>query len=170
MFEESLRIESVSDDQWEIIAWLWQLFRHDLATIVRGFPYGDGRYQRAALARFPSSDGAGYIAWRPHPKTDELAPVAFALIEGVTSARRTIEGFWVAPTARGEGVGDALARVVLGAYDGPWTIAFQHDNVVASSFWRRVADESFGSGNWTETTRSVPGRCDAPPDHFIDFG
>jgi predicted acetyltransferase len=145
------------------------LFRHDLATIVEGLPYADGRYQHATLARFPSSNGSGYIASRPHPKTNGPAPVAFALVEGIASDRRTIEGFWVAQVVRGEGVGDALARVVISSHDGPWTIAFQHANVAATTFWRRVANESFGPGNWTETTRPVPGRPDASPDHFISF-
>ena len=44
-----------------IVAWLWQAFRQDLAPIVSGLPYADGRYQAAELLRFPSSDGAGYL-------------------------------------------------------------------------------------------------------------
>ena len=33
-----VRVGAVADDQWEIVAWLWQLFRHDLALIVMGLP------------------------------------------------------------------------------------------------------------------------------------
>ena len=36
-----------------IVAWLWQAFRHDLAPIVNGLPYADGRYQAAPLDAFP---------------------------------------------------------------------------------------------------------------------
>ena len=57
-----------------IVAWLWQAFRHDLAAIVNGLPYPDGRYQAAPLKRFPSPDGAGYLAWRAHPNTGADAP------------------------------------------------------------------------------------------------
>ena len=58
-----VRVGGVADDQWETVAWLWQLFRHDLAPIVMGLPYADGRYQAAELKAFPSPNGAGYLAW-----------------------------------------------------------------------------------------------------------
>ena len=53
----------MADDPWETVAWLWQFFRHDLALIVMGLPYADGRYQAAELKVFPSPDGAGCLAW-----------------------------------------------------------------------------------------------------------
>jgi hypothetical protein len=40
----ALSIRPVEAHQWEIVAWLWQLFRHDLAVVVNGLPYEDGRY------------------------------------------------------------------------------------------------------------------------------
>lgn len=40
-------VRPVAEDQWGIVAWLWQDFRHDLGTVVGGFPYADGRYQHA---------------------------------------------------------------------------------------------------------------------------
>ena len=76
-------IRPVRDDQWEIVGWLWQLFRHDLATIVDGLPYADGRYQARKLEQLPSPDGVGYLAWRAHPKTGEDAPIGFAVVEGL---------------------------------------------------------------------------------------
>src|SRR5947209_19473520 len=84
-----MRISPVEDAQWEIVAWLWQAFRHDLAPIVRGLPYADGRYNRGPLAAFPSADGVGYLAWRPHPNTGEDAPIGFALVDGLLADRRT---------------------------------------------------------------------------------
>ena len=163
-----LSIRPVAEDEWTIVAWLWQAFRHDLAPIVHGLPYADGRYQAALLDRFPSPDGAGYLAWRPHPNTGADAPVGFALIEGLTGARRSVAGFWVAPAVRGAGVGRELAIEALGRHDGPWSIGFQHDNVGAGRFWRQVADSVFGPGRWAEEQRPVPGRPQAPPDHFIE--
>jgi GNAT superfamily N-acetyltransferase len=103
-------IRPVSDGQWAIVAWLWQLFRHDLATIVNGLPYADGRYQAAQLEHFPSPDGAGYLAWRAHPKTGEDAPVGFAVIDGLESGRRSVVAFWVAPVVRRDGIGRRLAH------------------------------------------------------------
>lgn len=144
-------VRPVSDDQWPIVAWLWQAFRNDVALIVHGLPYADGRYQAAPLNPFPSPDGAGYLAWRAHPKTGEDAPIAFAVIDGLRGlhgARRSIVGFWVAPAARRDGVGRVLALDVLARHPGPWSIGFQHDNPAAGEFWRSVADEAFGAGRW----------------------
>ena len=161
-------IRPVRDDQWEIVAWLWQLFRHDLATIVDGLPYADGRYQARKLEQLPSPDGVGYLAWRPHPKTGEDAPVAFALVEGLTGERRSVPGFWVAPVVRRDGIGRVLALDVLMRHEGPWSIGFQHENTGAGVFWREVADAAFGPGRWSEVERPVPGLPDVPPDHFIE--
>ena len=163
-------VRAVTEDQWPTVTWLWQAYRHDLATIVHGFPYADGRYQAQVLDSFPAEDGTAYLAWRPHPKTGEDAPIGFALVKGLTSPRRSLEGFWVAPMARRGGVGTSFAQQVLTLHDGPWVIAFQHDNVGATFFWRRIADAVFGPGRWSEDERPVPGLPDVPPDHFIIFG
>jgi hypothetical protein len=161
------RVRAVPDDEWEIVAWLWQAYRNDLSDVVKGLPYANGRYQSARLARYPSPNAAGYLAWRAHPTTGEDAPIAFAVIEGLVGDRRSIEGFWVAPAARREGTGRKFALDVLSRHEGPWTIVFQHDNVGASHFWRSVAEVAFGSGRWSEEERAVPGLPDVPPDHFV---
>jgi predicted acetyltransferase len=161
-------IRPVSDGQWAIVAWLWQLFCHDLAIIVNALPYGDGRYQAAELERFPSPDGAGYLAWRTHPKTGKDAPVGFAVIDGLESGRRSVAAFWVAPVARREGIGRRLAIEVLSRHEGAWSIGFQHDNASAGRFWRDMTDTVFGLGRWSEEQRPVPGLPDVPPDHFIE--
>ena len=161
-------VRPVSEDQWSIVAWLWQSYRHDLATIVNGLPYADGRYQAALLDEFPMVDGAGYLAWRPHAKTGEDAPIGFAVIKGLEGEKRSIEGFWVTPVVRREGVGTQFARQILSRHEGPWRIAFQHDNIGAGIFWRNVANMVFGPGRWSEEQRPVPGLPTAPPDHFIE--
>lgn len=165
-----VQIRPVADGEWDVVAWLWQLFRHDLAPIVQGLPYPDGRYQAAQLQALPSPDGTGYLAWRAHPKTGEDAPVGFAVVTGLQARRRSMAGFWVAPVVRRDGIGRQLAVDVLARHDGPWSIGFQHDNPVAGTFWRQVADAVFGPGRWTETQRPVPGLPDVPPDHFIETG
>jgi hypothetical protein len=88
-----VRIAVVPENQWTIVAWLWQVFRHDLAPVVNGLPYADGRYQAAELDKYPSPDGAGYLAWRKHPKTGEDAPVGFAVVDGLQQDKRSIAGF-----------------------------------------------------------------------------
>jgi predicted acetyltransferase len=164
----NLIVVPVADDQWGVVAWLWQAYRQDLATVVNGLPYADGRYQCQELSRFPSADGAGYIAWRPHPNTCEDAPIGFAIVDGLQGPRRSVAGFWVASAARRNGAGRTLALDVLARHPGPWTIAFQHDNTGAGDFWRGTADAAFGNGCWSEEQRPVPGRPEVPPDHWIE--
>ncbi len=163
-----LRVEPVADAQWGIVAWLWQAFRADLSPVVGGLPYSDGRYQHRELDTHPSPDGAGYLAWRPHPNSGEPAPVGFALVSGLGAARSCVAAFWIAPAARRAGVGRVLAHEVLSRHRGPWAVAFQHDNAAAQTFWRAVADAVFSSGGWVELRRPVPGRPDVPPDHVIE--
>jgi len=62
-------IRPVGDDEWELVAWLWQAYRSDLAPIVRGLPYADGRYAHGPLDGYPGPDRAAYLAWQPHPNT-----------------------------------------------------------------------------------------------------
>lgn len=156
----------VEDDQWQIVAWLWQDFRHDLGTAVNGFPYADGRYQHRWLDDYPMPDGAGYLAWAPHPNTGVDSPVGFALVTGVGSGRCGMRAFFVVPAARRGGLGRRFALDVIGRHPGEWEIAFQSENGVAGEFWRAVARDAFGTA-WTETTESVPGKPDVPPDHWI---
>jgi hypothetical protein len=163
-----MEVRQVRGGQWEVVAWLWQCFRHDLATIVSGLPYADGRYQTRALPDGSSDDVVAYLAWRPHPQTGEAAPIGFAVVGGLTGARRSLDALWIAPVVRGEGVGRRLALDVIARHQGPWSVAFQHDNAQAGAFWRRVADEAFGPAAWQETLRAVPGVTDAPPDHWIE--
>jgi hypothetical protein len=162
-----LEIVPVAGDQWSVIAWLWQAYRSDLADVVNGLPYADGRYQHRQLDRYPSPGAAGYIAWKPHPNTGEDAPIGFAIVDGLQQERRSIAAFWVAPAARRGGTGRALALDALSRHPGPWAIAFQHANTGGGVYWRRVADAAFGD-RWSEAQRPVPGRPDVPADHWIE--
>ena len=159
--------ESVGPEEWPVLIWLWQAFREDLAETVQGFPYADGRYAAREIAGGPSPESSAVIAWRPHPKTGERAPIAFATVAVEPGEARMLSGFWVVPAARRDGVGRALARHVLTSHPGPWRIGFQHDNVGAGAFWRRIADDVFGVDGWRESRIPVP-RADAPDDHLIE--
>jgi len=159
-------VRPVADDQWPVVGWLWQDFRHDLAAVVHGFPYADGRYRHEWLDEYPAPDRCGYLAWAPHPNTGEDAPIGFALVRGLDAGRRTMQAFFVVPAARRHGVGRAIAHDVIARHPGPWAVPFQHDNAAAVAFWRRVATEAWGT-DWTETAEPVPGKPDVPPDHWI---
>lgn len=163
----ALQLEPVKDTEWDVLRWVWQLFRYDLAAVTDAYPYGDGRYQARILDGTPSPDLAAYIVWRPHPKTSERAPVAFALVDGLTGPRRSIAGFWVLPKLRRTGAGRELALEVLRTHPGPWLIGFQHNNTSAGPFWRSVAEQAFGEKQWIETRSPIASRPDEPPDHII---
>lgn len=159
-------VRPVADDQWEVVAWLWQAFRHDLSSVVDGYPYADGRYQHAWLDEHPRPDGAGYLAWQPHPRTGEDAPVAFATVRGVGTGTCTMQAFFVVPAARRAGLGRGFARDVVARHAGGWQIPFQHENRPAGEFWRAVARDLWAD-TWIETDEPVPGKPDLPPDHWI---
>lgn len=160
-------LRTVEDDEWEIVRWLWQAYRGDLAAIVQGLPYADGRYQSQEVDPLPDPNVVGYLAWRSHPNTGEDAPIAFALVDGVQRATRSIRAFWVAPAARRGRIGSQLAQAIIERHPGTWTIAFQQENRSAGVFWRQVADRAFGAAGWIEEELPVPGLPYAPPDHRI---
>lgn len=159
-------VRLVADHEWSVVARLWQDFRHDLAPVVNGFPYADGRYRHAWLDDYPAPDRCGYLARAAHPNTGESAPVGFALVRGLDDDVRTMQAFFVVPAARRGGLGLDLALDVIRRHPGPWVVPFQHDNLPARSFWPRVATAAWGD-RWVETTEPVPGRPDSPPDHWI---
>jgi predicted acetyltransferase len=161
-----VRVAPVSEDQWTIVGWLWQSFRHDLATVVNGFPYADGRYAHGELDGYPGPGKAGYLAWAPHPNLGQDAPIGFALVDDTDADVHFLTAFFVVPTVRRTGVGQGFAVDVIGRHPGGWRIGFQHDNVAAGAFWRAVAAEAFGK-HWTETQVPVPGKPAVPPDHWI---
>ena len=113
-------IRPVAADEWTMVAWLWQAFRSDLAPIVQGLPYADGRYAHGPLDAYPAQDRVGYLAWRPHPDTGAEAPVGFALVSGLDGERRHLDHFWTAPAARRGGLGLSLATYVVDRHPGPW--------------------------------------------------
>ncbi|WP_132417645.1 GNAT family N-acetyltransferase [Mycobacteroides abscessus] len=156
----------VADDQWPVVAWLWQDFRHDLGTVVNGFPYADGRYQHSLLDRYPGQGRVGYLAWQPHPVNGADAPVAFALVSGLDAPRRALDAFFVVPAARQYGLGMLFATEVIAKHPGAWEIGFQHENAIAGVFWRRVAEAAWGD-DWIDTIEAVPGKPDVPADHWI---
>lgn len=164
----TLRVAETADD-WAVVSWLWQAYRSDMSRVTGGLPRADGRYSTRDLDPAPGSDDhAGYVWWVQH--SHGPAPGGFAVVGGLTGARRTIDGFWVAPALRRSGVGFQLALEVIDRHAGPWTIAFQHENTSAGAFWRQVAERAFGplGAAWTETERPVPGRAHLPPDHWIE--
>ncbi|MGD9961436.1 hypothetical protein [Nocardioides sp.] len=160
-------VRRVADDQWDIVAWLWQAFRNDLAPVVDSFPQPDGRYNTAPLEGYPGVGREGWIAWAPHPNLGAPAPIGFALVSDLATAEQSLAQFFVVPAARRTGVGRRLAAYVLAQHPGPWRVGFQHENPEAGAFWRRVFCEAFGADGWVESRQAVEHKPQAPADHWI---
>ncbi len=96
--------------------------------------------------------------------------MGLAIVRGLTGSRRSVMAFWTSPVLRRTGLGSRLALDVLSRHDGPWSIAFQHDNEAAGAFWRGIATRAWGPENeaWREEERAVPDRPQVPPDHWIE--
>jgi predicted acetyltransferase len=162
-----VRFAPVGDDQWEIVAWLWQAFRNDMAQVVsQSYPSPDGRYSTTPIDGYPGPGRDGWLAWAPHPRLGDEVPVAFALVSGIGTPEQALAHFFVVPAVRRTGLGRVFAAHVLAQHPAPWTVAFQHDNPGAGTFWRRVWTETYGE-RWTETEEPVPGKPDVPPDHWV---
>ena len=149
-----------------LLAWLWQVFRHDLAVVVEGRPYADGRYSTTGLPTAADPDVAAYVVREPHPKTGEAAPVGFVVLDGLAAGRIHVAAAWVSPVVRRGGLGARMVTGALERHPGSWSVAWQHENAPAGRFWRRLADELHGPGGWREERVAVP-RPDAPADHRI---
>ena len=156
----------VDDADHRVLARLWQLLRHDLATVVRGLPYADGRYSTRGLPTGEDADVAAYLALQPHPNTGEAAPVGFVVLDGLVAGPIHIAAAWVSPVVRGGGLGGRMVTAALARHPGPWTVAWQHDNTAAAWFWRRLADDLLGVAGWREERVPVP-KPGAPDDHRI---
>lgn len=164
----TLRLVETADD-WSVVSWLWQAYRHDISHVTGGLPRANGRYSTRDLNPAPGSrNHAGYVWWEQNERGP--SPGGFAVVSGLTGARRSIDGFWVAPPLRRSGVGLQLALEVIGQHRTPWVIAFQHGNTGAGAFWRQVAERAFGPRGtaWSETERPVAGMANVPPDHWIE--
>ncbi|CUR54224.1 putative GNAT family acetyltransferase [metagenome] len=160
-------VRRVAPDEWDIVAWLWQAFRNDLAAVVgQSYPRPDGRYRHERLERYPGTGREGWLAWAPHPQLDVAAPIGFALVDAIGTPQQSLAEFFVVPAARRGRVGRRFAAHVLAQHPAPWTVAFQHDNVTAGRFWRAVFTEGFGD-DWAETEEAVPDKPHVPPDHWI---
>jgi predicted acetyltransferase len=160
-------VRRVAPAEWDVVGWLWQAFRNDLAAVVgQSFPHADGRYQHEHLDAYPGPGRAGWLAWAPHPRLGVPAPVGFALVDAIGTPEQSLAEFFIVPAARRGGTGRRLASHVLAQHPAPWTVAFQHDNGAAGHFWRAVFTRTFGDG-WVETEEAVPGKPDVPPDHWI---
>lgn len=164
MTTSSIQIRPAVSGDHETLRNLWPLFRHDMSPYSGELPDERGRFRderlRTALAGDPD--------WRALLLTDDDVPVGFALLRAMTGPVRVINSFFLVAAARRRGLGRRIVPELLAPHPGRWEVAFQESNRAAAAFWRAVAADIAGGG-WYEEARSVPGRPEDPPDHWVGF-
>ena len=163
-------IRPVGDDEWELVAWLWQAYRSDLAPIVRGLPYADGRYAHGPLDGYPGPDRAGYLAWQPHPNTGSDAPVGFALVSGPTASGGTWMRSGPHPSRAAAGSASSSRRTSSRGIPGRGRSPSSTTTPPPKASGGGWPPTLFGPEGeaWTEEQRPVPGKPEVPPDHWIE--
>jgi predicted acetyltransferase len=161
MPELSVRLADTADRP--LLERLWLMFQHDMSKFRCVLPFPDGTFRSERLqAAFDDTDWAAYLL------TSYGRPLGFAIIRGLNGQRRVLNSYFVVGGARRTGVGLRGVREVLTRHPGPWEVAFQHNNVTAAHFWRRVATE-IAPAAWTEERRPVLTQPQLPPDVWISF-
>lgn len=161
MADFSLRLAEEADRR--VLGHLWLMFRHDMSEFQGQLPNPDGTFRQERLdAALSSPDWAAYVL------TIGDRPIGFAFVRGLTAPIRVLNSFFVVRAARRTGIGLRAAQELVGRHPGRWEVAFQHGNVAAVRFWRRVATDIAGDA-WTEEHRPIPGDPSLPPDVWISF-
>jgi ribosomal protein S18 acetylase RimI-like enzyme len=149
-------LEEVGPDQWQV----WRALR------------------LAALAEAPYAYGSTLAEWRHAPEERwraRLGGVAQNLVASVEGARCGMAsgvagspceliGMWVAPSARGRGVGDALVRAVLAFASRrgePVELEVLETNARAIALYRRHGFVTVGTKGDELVLRAAPGHL--PP-------
>jgi predicted acetyltransferase len=150
-----------TDDDWQVVERLWQLYSHDLSEFRGTTPGPGGTYRRGHLGWYDAGEGdsAAYLARLGD------RPVGFALVRGLQGETRTIGEFFVVRAARGAGHARSFAEHVVRAHPGPWQIAFQDENARAARFWRRLGADTMT--DVSEDRRGVPDKPYLPPDVWL---
>ncbi|WP_207948415.1 GNAT family N-acetyltransferase [Metallococcus carri] len=132
-----------------------------MSAYTGGLPGADGRFRTERLDH-ALGDTIGWLAWiamaGPHP-------IGFALVRALDEPEHVLNSFFIVPGARRSGLGRQFARVVLLSRPGRWAIAYQDTNPAAAAFWPDLARGL--DPHWAHEHRSVPGRSELPPDHWI---
>ena len=150
-----------TDDDWQVVERLWQLYSHDLSEFRGTTPGPGGTYRRGHLGWYGAGEGdsAAYLARLGD------RPIGFALVRGLQGETRTMGEFFMVRSARGAEHARSFAKHVVRAHPGRWEIAFQDENERAARFWRRLATEAMT--NVSEGGREVPGKPYLPPDVWL---
>lgn len=160
---KSFRVLAAGEEHRPLLERLWTMFRHDMSAFTGALPNNDGRFRQERLEAALIEPGwAAYLFWLGS------APVGLAVVRGLDTNERIISSFFIVHGARRSGAGRAAVKHVTGLHPGPWSVAFQDSNNVASQFWPTVAAEA--DDHWTLEHRLVPGRPSLPADTWVCFG
>jgi predicted acetyltransferase len=154
----------VTPDLHDVVARLWQLYRHDLSEFRDSYPDADGRYATGPLAAYLAEEGDRTALLVRHG----ASAVGFVLLRGLTAGQAVLGEFFVVRAVRRRGVGYHVATDVMRRSPGPWVVAFQEENPRAARFWRRIATDLAGD-TWTEQRIPVPEKPWLPPDVWLSL-
>jgi|tagenome__1003787_1003787.scaffolds.fasta_scaffold20615173_2 predicted acetyltransferase len=152
----------VTPDLHDVVARLWQLYRHDLSEFRDSYPDADGLYRTGPLAAYLAGEDDRSALLVRHGES----AVGFVLLRGLTERPAVLGEFFVSRAVRRRGVGHQVATEVMRSSPGRWVIAFQEENPRAARFWRRVATDLAGT-TWTEQRIPVPDKPWLPPDVWL---
>jgi len=158
-------LRPLSGDDTPVVDRLWQLYVHDLSQSRGSLPNEHGLFKQGHLQWFRDDPDN----WPGFLVTYNGAPAGFAFVgTNWDTGKRTIGEFFVVRAVRRRGVGEFVARALIGRYPGNWEIAFQDDNPGAPQFWKRVVSDLVGAA-WREEWRPVPDKPEIAPDHWLLF-
>jgi predicted acetyltransferase len=163
--EDKVAIRAITAEDAPLVERLWQLYVHDLSESRGSLPNSEGLFKLGHLQWFRDMP----VEWPGFLITYGGAPAGFAFV-GINWAggKRTIGEFFVVRGARRRGIGEQVARQLIGRYPGAWEIAFQDNNPGAPEFWKRVVGGLVGAA-WREEWRPVPDKPEVAPDHWLVF-
>lgn len=132
-----LRLIEANEENRPLFERLLQLYLHDVSEFSNAEPHDDGLYCYRDCDDFWSDENKFPFLFMLRGK-----PAGIILIksEALNSGATQYEfcDLFVLKCYRRLGIGEEIARMVFGQYQGRWQIRVVEQNDVARSFWRQV--------------------------------
>lgn len=138
-------LENITEENASIFNDLVQKYEEEFALITGKKPDAGGKYPLDSDWRAPN---VGFY-W----KEGDIV-IGFA-IKATAGSFSDITEFYIIPSHRGCGVGEAFASAVFDLYPGNWQVRQIEGADLAREFWRKTID-NYTSGRFSETEEKDP--------------